>query len=66
MLNLAAPKTARIKDVSMSFETRGGAELTSDEWKRVVIRAPRIRMSDIDTEEVIIDEAAAHRASTFR
>ncbi len=63
LLNLVAPKTARIKSVAMRLRD-GDRELAEDEWSRVVIRAPRIRMRSVDTDEIVIDHDAPN-GSTF-
>jgi hypothetical protein len=66
LLNLVASPTAKIASVSLDlhvFEEDDDRELTDDEWKRVVIRAPRIQMRSVDTDEVVIDHDASDGAS---
>jgi hypothetical protein len=72
LLNLAAPKTARIVSVTLNLELfeEGGGDarpLTDAEWSRVVLRAPHIRMADIDTPELVIEhDAPDGKAFTVR
>jgi hypothetical protein len=66
LLNLVAPKSARIKSVAMElhvYEGEDHRELTDDEWARVVIHAPRIHMRSVDTEEIVIDHDASDGAT---
>ncbi|WP_394843174.1 hypothetical protein LZC95_39750 [Pendulispora brunnea] len=49
LLNLAAPPTARVTDASITFkvfEDGNFRALTEEEWGRVVMRTPSIRMRD--------------------
>jgi hypothetical protein len=67
LMNLVAPKTARIKSVAMDFSVYEGEDdrkLTDEEWSRVVIHAPRIRMRSVDTEDIVVDHDAPN-GSTF-
>jgi len=62
MLNLAAPPTARITSVTLELSV-DDRDLTAEEWSRVVIRAPRIRMRSVDTDEIVIDHDAPDGAT---
>lgn len=70
MLNLVAPKTARIKRVEMTFsvyENDERRDLTDEERKRVVIREPHIKMCSVDTPDVIVEhDAPDGKAFTVR
>lgn len=66
LMNLVAPATARIKSVAMElhvYEEEDDRELTDEEWNRVVIRAPRIGMRSVDTDEIVIDHDAPDGAT---
>ncbi len=62
LLNLVAPKTARIQSVAMRLRD-GERELGEDEWSRVVIREPRIRMRSVDTDDIVIEHDAPNGSS---
>jgi hypothetical protein len=61
LLNLAASKTSRIVRLELElqvYENDASRALTEDEWRRVVLRAPKIRMAYIDTPEVVVEHDA--------
>jgi hypothetical protein len=62
VLNLVAPKAARIQSVAMRLYD-GERELTEDEWSRVIMRAPRIRMRSVDTGDIVIEHDAPNGAT---
>jgi hypothetical protein len=69
MLNLVAPKDARIVRVAFElqvFEDKGLRPLTDEEFARVVLRTPRIKMADVDTPEVVFDFEATNGVFTVR
>jgi hypothetical protein len=63
LLNLVAPKGARIVRVDFElevFEDDDARPLTEEEWSRVVVRAPRIKMVNLDTPETVVETPAPH------
>jgi hypothetical protein len=66
LLNLVASPTAKIASASFElhvYEDEDDRELTEEEWARVVIHAPRIRMRSVDTDEIVIDHDAPNGSS---
>jgi hypothetical protein len=71
LLNLAAPAAARVTRVSFELEVHDEGDfrpLTDEEWTRVVIEQPRIRICSLDAPpEVKLDlDAPDGRAFTVR
>lgn len=70
LLNLVAPKTARIVRVDFElevFEDDESRPLTEAEWSRVVLRTPHIKMGSLDTPETVLDiEAPNGKEFTVR
>jgi len=58
LLNLVAPKDARIVSVELVlsvFDNDDARPLTEEEWSRVVLRAPAIKMASLDTTDVVVE-----------
>jgi hypothetical protein len=58
ILNLAAPASATLVDVSLRLEAFGDDELrplTEDEWASIVIDAPSIRMRSSEVDSVVLN-----------
>jgi hypothetical protein len=78
LLNLKAPPSARIEEVSFSMqvleETGEGddldfgdpRDLTKEEWRRVVLRSPAIRMRGENDKQVVEHRASDGAAFTVR
>ncbi|MFI5299975.1 MAG: hypothetical protein ACHREM_17950 [Polyangiales bacterium] len=61
LANLVAAESARVVGVSLSmtvYERESFRALTEAEWRRVVIRAPRIRVCNGRAQDVVVDFAA--------
>jgi hypothetical protein len=68
-LNLAAPPTARLERASLTMQVLEDdelRELTDDEWKRVVLRAPAVRMVGENQKSVVEHQAPDGVAFTVR
>lgn len=61
LLNLVAPPGACVLRVALTlevYEEEDFRPLTDEEWSRVVLRAPSIRMASVDTPEIVIETPA--------
>lgn len=71
LLNQAAPPSAQIEEISLSLQVVEDIEeddirdLTDEEWTRVVLRAPVIRLRGMD-ERVVEHRAPDGKAFTVR
>lgn len=66
LMNQVAPPNARIAGVSFemyAFANDEIEDLSEEQWQRVVLRSPRIRMRDIRTPETCIEAAAPNGIS---